>query len=141
MELTLVAGAFKDVPFFMVIESAAQVGAFAGQGPALVVAIKDDKLICGEEARLGNRFVDVYVNWLFGELEPGKPEHRIKNSHSGKPYETRSSGYSLFMRLQRLIHGKLLAKVLISISLTCGGTRSLTSPPFLAASLIIEELM
>lgn len=72
MELALVTGAFKDITLFVIIEFAAQMCAFARKGPALVISIKEDKLISGEKARSRNWFIDFHIDWFFRYLEPGK---------------------------------------------------------------------
>lgn len=141
MELALVAGAFKAIGLFQVVHSTAKVGAASRQRPTFFFPIKDDKVFGDKIAGRWQGVGDIDEDRFFRDLEANELHNRVQQRQGSHPGQKIPPGPSPWLESVAVHCPAGEENFRISISLTCGGTKSLTLPPLRAASLIIEELI
>lgn len=140
--MALVAWAYQHFFFFTVIESASKVGTPTGNCPGCCLCSEENKVRCNNKLTRGELLCYFNPFWFSGDIKSYETEYRFNKCHPSQkkedpPRQQGSAGPSHGFRFG----DGHKANFLLSISSTRGGTMSLTSPPWRAASLMIEELM
>ena len=76
-ETRLVAGAFEEPFFLMIIDLAAKMGAFSRYGPGALPAVEEDEVRPQEKSARGKGGLDLNYAWLGWHLVAKKAQDRI----------------------------------------------------------------